>query len=280
MLIDLHTHTIHSDGLLSVEELIKKAASKGIRVLALTDHDTLAGLPSFFKICSRYKIKSVTGIELSTEIEEVELHLVGYLKNISHPKLLKHLKMQQQKRLERAKKLIKKFRALGFVISPKTAKKLLAQNNVGKPQIGRAILKEKYNRDLLKKNYHWRGKLSEFIGNFLDKPGQIGYVHKHRINSLTAISLIKKCDGLAALAHPDIELANPTLAKRLVPRLARAGLWAMEMPHTFLQNKKHLLPLAQKHKLAITYGSDTHDGQGLGVKVKEKDWQKISCLAD
>lgn len=280
MLIDLHTHTICSDGLLTVEKLVKKAAQKKLTALALTDHDTVEGLPAFLRNCSKYSLKGITGIELSTEIDEVELHLVGYIKNFWHKDLLAHLKVQQEQRTNRAKFLIKKFRSLGFVITEATAKILLAQKNVGKPQIGRAILKEKKNRDLLKKKYNWEGQLSDFIGNFLDKPGQLGYIHKHRLNSLEAIALIKKCGGLCALAHSDIELGNPSLAKKIIPQLVKAGLWAMEMPHNFVRHKKHLLPLAEKYKLAITYGSDTHDGKRLGVKVKEKDWQKISYLAD
>jgi predicted metal-dependent phosphoesterase TrpH len=280
MLIDLHAHTKFSDGLLSVEELVKKAVRKKITALALTDHDTVEGLSLFVKTCAKYKMPAITGIELSTEIDGIELHLVGYLKNWRHSALTTALKIQQEKRLERARAIIKKFRDLGFVIKPSEEISLLQQKNVGKPQIGRAILKEKNNRDLLKRKYHWKDGLSKFIGNFLDKPGQIGYIQKHRLNSIEAIKLIKTCGGVVSLAHSDIELASPLLARKIIAKLARAGLWGLEMPHVFPKNKKHLLPLAQKYHLAITFGSDTHDGHRLGVKVKEKDWQKISYLAD
>ncbi|MCX6779094.1 MAG: PHP domain-containing protein, partial [Candidatus Magasanikbacteria bacterium] len=84
MLIDLHTHTKCSDGLLTVEELVKKAAQKKVKILALTDHDTVEGLPLFIKICAKYKIQAIPGIELSTEIDGIELHIVGYLKNFYH----------------------------------------------------------------------------------------------------------------------------------------------------------------------------------------------------
>jgi len=280
MLIDLHTHTKCSDGLLTVEELVKKAAQKKVKVLALTDHDTVEGLPLFVNTCAKYKIQAVPGIELSTEIDEIELHIVGYIKNFYHPKLVALLKGQQKKRTDRAKLIIKKLRSLKFIITSATAQELLAQKNVGKPHLGRAILKEKANQELLKKKYNFTGGLSEFIGLFLDQPGQIGYVHKHRLNSLEAIDLIKKCGGLATLAHSDIELGKPSLAKKIIPQLVKGGLWGLEMPHVFIAHKKHLLPLAEKYKLVITYGSDTHDGKELGKKIKDTDWQKINYLVE
>jgi len=271
MLIDLHTHTTCSDGLLSVNDLVKLAIKKKIKLLALTDHDTIAGIPLFLKLCRVAGIAAVPGIELSTDINGMELHLVGYIKNINYPPLLKNLKDQQKKRCERAKKVIKIFKKLKFIFDRKSIKTLLKQPNVGKPQIGRAILKHKTNRQLLKKKYGFKGGLSKFINNFLDKPGQIGYIYKKRINSLKAIDLIKKSNGLIALAHPDIELTNHNLAKKIIPQLARAGLWGMEMPHNFIENKKYLMPLARQYGLTVTYGSDTHDKKRLGIKIKNKE---------
>lgn len=278
MKIDLHTHSKCSDGLLTVKGLVKLAVKRKITVFALTDHDTTEGLSLFNKICTQHKIKAVPGLELSTEIAGVELHLVGYLQNFNDPRLLKILKKQQKKRTDRAKTLIKRFRSLNFVISQNTEKQLLSQKNVGKPQFSRAILKEKANLSLLKNNYHWQGDLSGFIGNFLDRPGQIGYLKKQHLSSSIAIKLIKRCGGLVSLAHPDIELAKPQTAQKIIPLLVKAGLWGMEMPHNFLKNKKHLLPLAKKYELAITYGSDSHDGKHLGIKVKKTDWQRIDYL--
>lgn len=278
MLIDLHTHSQCSDGLLTVEELVKLAARKKVKILALTDHDTTIGLPSFIKICAQHKIESIPGLELSTAVRGVEMHLVGYLKNFNDPKLLAILKKQQAKRMERAKILIKRFRSLNFVITKTTEKQLLSQKNTGKPQFTRAILKEQANLSLLKNKYGWQGNLSDFIGSFLDRPGQIGYLKKQRLNSLAAIELIKKCGGLVSLAHPDIELAESKTAQKIIPLLVKAGLWGMEMPHNFLKNKKHLLPLAEKYKLAITYGSDSHDGKRLGINVGKTEWQKIDYL--
>lgn len=275
MLIDLHTHSTFSDGLLTVEQLVARARRRGVKLLALTDHDTISGWALFKKLCGKYGIIGVRGLEMSTDLNGLELHILGYEPIKNHRPLVEHLKQQQNKRIERAKVVLTKLEQLGLNFKPEVVRHLLQQPTVGKPQLGRAVLHEKHNRLLLKKLFNFDGSLSDFINNFLDKPGQVGYVRKKRINSVSAIRLIKNCGGKAVLAHPDLELINPKSAGQIIKTLAAAGLWGMENPHYEPSRAKYLLPLARKYNLAITYGSDTHDGKKIGILVNEIESQKI-----
>lgn len=275
MLIDLHTHSTFSDGLLTVEQLVTRARRRGVKLLALTDHDTISGWALFKKLCGKYGIMGVRGLEMSTDLNGLELHILGYEPIKNHRPLVEHLKQQQNKRIERAKVVLSKLEQLGLNFKPEVVRHLLQQPTVGKPQLGRAVLHEKHNRLLLKDIFNFDGSLSDFINNFLDKPGQVGYVRKKRINSVSAIRLIKNCGGKAVLAHPDLELSSAEKARRVIKILARAGLWGMESPHYRSSRAKYLLPLARKYNLAITYGSDTHDGKKIGIKIDELKYKKI-----
>lgn len=275
MLVDLHTHSTFSDGILTVPQLVKQSKRKGIKILALTDHDTVNGLQLFQKECQRHGIKCLPGIEFSTQIENQELHIVGYKINYRFKPFLEVLRLQQKKRMDRAKLVIKRFQKLGLDLPQQIVNQLLKQPNVGKPQLGRAILREKKNRFLLKKIFNFQGSLSDFIGKFLDQPGQVGYVHKEKINSLEAVKMIIKAQGKAVLAHPDIDLPNSSLAQHLLAKLCRAGLWGMEKPHVHLKQVPFFQKLAEQNNLVLTYGSDTHDGKRMGVKISNKEYQKL-----
>jgi len=278
MLIDLHTHTLFSDGLMTVNELVKKAFQKKVKLLSLTDHDTVSGLPLFLKLCKQYKIEAIPGIEFSTELEKQDLHILAYNINYKSPILLKCLKDQQDKRQARATIAIKKFIKAGFKISEADIKKLLKQSNVGKPQLSRVILKSKYNLNLLKKQFNFEGGLSDFIGKFLEKPGQIGYVAIKRLNTLIAIKIIKKSNGYSVLAHPDLELINHTQAEYFIKKLKAAGLSGIEKPHNHPEQAVYFKKLTNSHQLITTYGSDTHDFKRLGVEVTKEELEEIKSL--
>lgn len=275
MLIDLHTHTTFSDGLLTVEQLVARARRRGVKLLALTDHDTISGWALFKKLCGKYGIMGVRGLEMSTDLNGLELHILGYEPIHNHGPLVEHLKQQQVKRIQRAKVVIAKLGQLGLTFRPEVVRHLLQQPTVGKPQLGRAALREKNNRQILKKLFNFDSSLSDFINNFLDKPGQVGYVRKKRINSVSAIRLIKSCGGKAVLAHPDLELPNAAKARSIIKILAGVGLWGMENPHYHPSRARFLLPLAKKYNLAITYGSDTHDGKKMGMVIGNTEFKKL-----
>ena len=111
---DLHTHTHHSDGALSPEALIQLAARNGLRVLAITDHDSVAGIAEAREIGPRYGVDIVPGIEFGTHFEGREYHILGYFLNIEHRPLLAYLASLKTKRVNRAKAIIRQLRARGL----------------------------------------------------------------------------------------------------------------------------------------------------------------------
>lgn len=277
MLIDLHLHSTFSDGLLTVEQLVKKARQKKIKLLALTDHDTLAGVGVFQKLCAQYGIRGVSGVEISTDYEGRDLHLLAYHPKYNLRSLQQHLRLQQKRRRERAKLVVERLKQLGLFFSEKTEEHLLRQENIGKPHLGRAVLREKRNRQILRKLFNFQGSLSDFIGKFLDKPGQVGYVPKSKIKAAEAIRLINKTGAKAVLAHPGFDLETHALAARILKKLKKAGLFGLELPCQ-VKERKFYSRLAQQLGLLITYGSDSHNGKGMGVKVSQKEYQNLFRL--
>lgn len=277
MLIDLHLHSTFSDGLLTVEQLVKKARWKGIKLLALTDHDTMAGTKIFKELCGQAGMTGVAGAEISTDYHGLDLHLLAYNPRHHLKPLLEHLEVQQRKRRERAKIVMAKLKQLGLFFSKDTERHLLGQANIGKPHLGRAVLQEKRNRLILKRLFNFHGSLSDFIAKFLDKPGQAAYVPKTKISSLAAIKLINSAGAKAVLAHPNLDLESHQLAKKTIQELKKAGLGGLELPSrpTGQPFYRHL---AKQLGLTITYGSDSHDGRGMGIKVEKAEFEKLTRL--
>ena len=277
MFIDLHLHSTFSDGLLTVEQLVKKARQKKITLLALTDHDTLAGTKMFKKVCLQEGLKGLAGVEISTNYQGLDLHLVAYEPRHRLPLLIRHLRLQQNKRRERAKAVIAKLKKVGLFFSLQTEHRLLGQSNVGKPHLGQAVLQEKRNRLILRRLFNFRGSLSDFISRFLDQPGQIAYVPKSKINTLAALKLLSRTGAKAVLAHPHLDLATHQLAKKALAGFKKAGLWGVEMPHD-RRERTFYRRLASRLGLTLTYGSDSHDGKGMGIKISQKEYQKFFLL--
>lgn len=274
MLIDLHLHSTFSDGLLTVAQLVKKARRKKIKLLALTDHDTLAGTAAFKKICRQEGIKGLTGVEISTNYQGLDLHLVAYEPRRHLPLLVRYLKIQQRKRRERARLVIGKLKKMGLFFSLQTERRLLGQSNVGKPHLGQAVLREKRNRLILRRLFSFHGSLSDFISRFLDQPGQLAYVSKSKINTFAALKLLARTGAKTILAHPHLDLATHQLAEKALAGFKKAGLWGVEMPHD-RRERTFYRHLAARLGLTLTYGSDSHDGKGMGINVNAQAYQKL-----
>src|SRR5690554_3949582 len=114
MALDLHTHTNYSDGLLTPEELVKRAKEKGLTGIALTDHDTVDGLPAFLAAGKEYNLVCVPGVELSTQLEGVEFHILGYQVDPTHVDLKKRLRQVLTARQERARGMLERLARHGL----------------------------------------------------------------------------------------------------------------------------------------------------------------------
>jgi len=238
-------HTTASDGKYQPREVVRLAAGKGITSLAITDHDTLSGLQEAQAECSKYGLKFIPGIELSTSYAEKEIHLLGYNIDRTSRSLNAALTELQNARRHRIEKMVKKLADSGIPITMQTVQSKSAGSSIGRPHIA-LVLKE---LGIVK-------TIDEGIKNYLS-PGCPAYVPRYRLSPFEAIDLIKEANGIPVLAHPGI--STPL---ELIPNLINYGLQGIEVyhpKHTADQIVFYLHFIADTAKsLLITGGSDFH----------------------
>lgn len=276
--INLHIHSNFSDGKLSPEQIVKKAKKEKMAFLTLTDHDSIRGVEKFLVACLKENINCLSGVEISTEYKNKEFHILGYGINIENRSLLGILKKQRDIRKERAKKMIDKFEKLGFEINRKIVKRILKNESVGKPHINDLILSSPKNIKKLKTEYNFNVVTDDFIGLFINKPGQIGYVRNKKIPTKRAILAIKKTGGFAVLAHPAVEFGNNRKkAEKTMKKFTEWGLGGIEVfyPYSERSNNKDIgfySKFSSKYGLIKTAGSDFHSKGNLSdVKIPKKE---------
>ncbi|WP_029457549.1 PHP domain-containing protein [Solidesulfovibrio alcoholivorans] len=255
-LIDLHTHSTASDGSLSPGELVDMAAKKGLAALALTDHDTLDGLPEARAAGQAHDIDVIAGVELSVADGERSVHLLGLFLPERPGPLAEALAYLRERRHNRNRLILDKLRALGVPLEYK-AVTALAKGAVGRPHIAQAMLA--------------MGAVTSFKEAFSRYLGAHGraYVPKDKLTFERAVALIHDEGGLAALAHPYmLGLAGAALTET-VGRYRDAGLDAIEALYTEHSQAQTLeyLALSRRFGLAVTGGSDFHGAAKPDVEL-------------
>lgn len=286
--VNLHIHSKFSDGELSPEQIVKKAKKEKMAFLSLTDHDSVRGVKRFLAACREKNIACLSGVEISTEYKNKELHILGYNIDVKNKPLREVLKKQRKIRRERAEKMITKFEKLGFEINKKTTRKILKNESVSKPHIRNLIINSKKNIKKLKIEYDFDAKTGDFISLFINKPGQIGYVPKKKIPAKQAILAIKNAGGISVLAHPGAEFKNKEEFKKTAKDFIKWGLGGIEIfyPYNKMSNRKKIkfyLDFSKKNGLIATAGSDFHSMNGLeNIKIPRKEElliiQALTCF--
>lgn len=242
--VDLHLHTTASDGRLSPENLIHLVAEKGLKVVAITDHDSTEGLEDAFRAAEKFpQLTIIPGIELSTDLPGREVHMLGYFIDYQNPELQKTLEASRNHREERGWLMVQKLSEMGIEIEWQRVREL-ADGAVGRPHIARALVEKGYI------TYP-----SEAFQKYIGHEGP-AYVGRPKATPEDAIALIKKYKGVPVLAHPR-EMGG---AEEIVPELAKAGLAGIEIYYKDYDSTeiKSLLELAQSHNLIPCGGTDYH----------------------
>ncbi|NLP30283.1 MAG: PHP domain-containing protein [Clostridiales bacterium] len=267
---DLHLHTYYSDGTLSPEEVVKRAADKGIRTIAITDHDGLKGISEALNAGEKYGVKVIPGIELSAKVykedftssnfiptRDVFMHILGYDIDINNEELNQEIENIRQKRIERNMKLLAKLNCIGCELNEGDLFKWAQKDYIGKPNFALA---------LMEKGYIKNPKEAFLPGKFLRHP-EVRSVRREKIHARKAISLIENAGGKAVLAHPmkiralkGNEEYNFEGLEALLDILQKWGLVGMECRYsTHSKEQTEVLEkIAQKRGLVITSGSDYH----------------------
>jgi predicted metal-dependent phosphoesterase TrpH len=243
--VDLHVHSTASDGRLSPAEVIGEAAGKGLVYIALADHDSVDGIATAQAAAQRFPgLSVIPAIEISTDIPEGEVHILGYFIDYTDPELLAKLDDFKNSRLRRAKQMVAKLAGLGVPVEWQRVLELAGTSTIGRPHIAQAMM-ERGHVPSFKKAF------DEYLGH-----GKPAYVERDKMLPAEAVALIVKARGLAVLAHP-LTSADP---EGLILELKPAGLVGLEAYYDgyTAADVKRLVGLARRHNLIATGGSDFH----------------------
>ncbi len=242
---DLHTHSTMSDGVLSPSELVDLAYRRGVRILALTDHDVTDGLPEAFAAAARHPdMTLIPGIEMSTDVPGSEVHILGHFidwQDESFQRALVHLR---ESRLDRAEKMVAKLSELSKPVRWERVQEIAGDGAVGRPHIARALVEAGHV-----------ATVNEAFDLYLSRNGP-AYVERERLTPREVVETLLDVGGLCTLAHPR-DLAH---LDELLAQLKGAGLTGMEV---FYQDYapaevERLRLLAEKFGLLPLGGSDYH----------------------
>lgn len=246
MIADLHIHTTASDGRFSPTQIIEQAIAAELSYIAITDHDTVDGLLQLGELESPIPANLVVipGIELSTDLPENEVHILGYSIDIFNKELRTQLDVLVADRHSRTKRIIEKLHHLGYII---TYERVLELGNhatsIGRPHIAKALVEKKYF-----------STVAEVFITLLDKNGP-AYVPHYKLTPKQVIELIKQAGGIPVLAHPGL-IGNDDIVLDIIA----AGIKGLEVYHP-KHNEQQIqtyLSIAKEHGLLITGGSDFH----------------------
>ena len=270
--VDLHTHSTASDGTLPPESVIEAAARCGLKALALTDHDTIGGIPAAREAGERLGVRVITGVELSAFQDDHEVHVLAL--HLSHLDIVhKRLEDLRASRFTRAEKIVEKLNTLGI---PITLDEVLLQSNggaVGRPHVARALIA--------------RGVVHDFRDAFMRYLGGNGsaFVPKDKLSLEDAIAIAHDAGALAIWAHP----GGGGRREQLEP-LVVAGLDGVEIRHPSHsgEDMKRLQALTDFFGLVPSGGSDWHGAtegpRRLGMMNIPSEWldrqdERVASLA-
>ncbi len=247
--VDLHTHSTASDGTFTPKALIQKAKEVGLYALALTDHDTVAGLAEAEEEAQRQGLQFVPGVEISVKFEGPgHCHLLGYFFDYRHPRLVETLKALHEARANRNQKMIAKLQELGIEISEEELKALAGDGEIGRPHMAKLLVLKGVVKDF-----------DEAFEKFLGK-GKPAYVPKALLSPKEALKIIHEAGGLTSLAHPYYLKLSPEGVRDFVRELKGLGLDAIEAYYTDHDQDytRFCLELAEEFDLLVSGGSDFH----------------------
>lgn len=244
---DLHIHSNYSDGKLTPEEIINKARSLGVKGISITDHDSIS---SQLNIKKKYDdIDIISGIELSTEYNDLELHVLGYFIDIENEKLINTVNKLNKSRIEKVDEILSKLRKNNIYLTLDDLS-IGVNTTIGRSHIANAMVNKGYFD-----NY------KEAFVSFLIK-GKPAYVRGYKLNYKDSIKLINDAGGIAVLAHPG-RVYKGMIMESLIKDLKFYGLKGLEVYHPSHSREQinNFYNLSKKYKLFITGGSDYH-GKG------------------
>lgn len=243
--VDLHIHSTASDGRFSPEEIVRKAAGLGLAVIALSDHDSVAGVIPAMEAAKDFPdLKVIPAVEVSTDVPSGEVHVLGYFIDYTSPELKTALAGFRDLREGRAQGMIDKLAELGIHVEWQRVQEIAGSGSVGRPHIAQAMLEKGYINSI-----------KEAFDKYIARDGP-AYVVREKMTPVEAVELILRTNGLPVLAHP-FTVAD---YEALVIELKAAGLVGIEAYYKDYDASEidSLVSLAKKNGLITTGGTDYH----------------------
>jgi len=255
--IDLHAHTTASDGRLAPFELVDLALQKGLGLLAITDHDSTDGVAPALIHAAGTSLEVWPGVELSTDVERGEVHMLGYFVDPAEVKFQEMLTKLRWSRIGRAQEMVEKLGGLGMSISFERVREIAGEGAIGRPHVAQALVEAGYVENL-----------KEAFDRYLSRSGP-AYADRFKLTPTEAVELIRQAGGMPVLAHPmyisrdaDFDLS------RFVHDLREVGLVGIECYYSDAAPEvvRDLVKVAREFNLIPTGGTDFH---GPGVYAAE-----------
>lgn len=252
---DLHTHTHCSDGTRAPADLVALAASRGLHVLAITDHDTVAGLAEAQSAAQAHGVHLVTGTELSVTVNEHEVHLLGYGFDPTHDGLTRHLDRFVEARRERVRSIVSRLQDVGLHVEMADVEQVVEatgtdevphQHALGRPHVAQALV---------------RGGHVDTVDDAFDRylsRGQPAFVAKPPVPASDALDLLHDAGGIGVLAHPGHW--TPTTRLRALIDVGLDGIEVVHPSHD-VTLESYYQRIARSRGLLTSGGSDFH-GRG------------------
>jgi predicted metal-dependent phosphoesterase TrpH len=250
-------------------EIVREARSRGIAVLALTDHDTIDGLHEFTRECARSQIRPVRGVELSA-CHPLTIHILGY--RLDHGDVLEEaLVWVIDRRNARNREICRKLRELGIDVTVENIESEAKGRVISRPHFASWLVKNGHVPDV-------RTAFDKYLAR-----GGAAYVRREGLSPGECVDVIRKSGGLPVLAHPSLTGLEGEAMDDLIADLKGSGLWGLECisSHCSSEQAYGYIALADRHGLFATAGSDFHGskrpGVSLGVQVSENfiPWARI-----
>ncbi|RSS76878.1 PHP domain-containing protein [Streptomyces sp. WAC06614] len=248
MRIDLHTHSTASDGTDTPAELVRNAAAAGLDVVALTDHDTVAGHAEALAALPA-GLTLVTGAELSCRLDGISLHMLAYLFDPAEPEFAQERELVRDDRTPRAHAMIAKLNELGVPVTWDQVSRIAGDGSVGRPHVATALVELGVVPTVS----------DAFTPDWLADGGR-AWAPKHELDPFEAVRLVKAAGGVSVFAHPAAVKRGRTVPESAIAELAAAGLDGIEVDHMDhdADTRARLRGLAAELGLLTTGSSDYH----------------------
>jgi len=256
---DLHLHTNYSDGKLTPFQLIDLSIKSGLSIISITDHDNVNALEQAVEYGNQKGIQVIPGVEISADLDDQEVHILGYFIDYKNHKLLDFLSASRELRINRNEKIVRKLNEMGSNINFNDIRvKAGALTSIGRPHIAMEL-----NEEGFVSSYY--DAFIKYIGD-----GKPAFVKKPNPKSADVIKIISEMGGLSFIAHP-----GKLVRDALLIRLIQEGLDGIEIIHPSHSKDdiEYFSAMAAEHFLLTSGGSDYHGG----VKNDGKNFGKF-CI--